>query len=338
MSTRRVLSWTVGIALALAFVAVGVAWAAPTNSFLFLPHEAQALDGKVVVKGAKPKDDKGGIYYVDVTVRRTNWLERLVPFLRPDGATVVPEDALLQPGSSFEERQKVSLAEMARSEDVAAAVALRAAGYKVSAVPRGVIVEAIDPSVPAARILKDGDVIVEAAGRPVRTTGDLREAVGTVEPGESVALRLRRGGTPRDVTVRTVHLRGDPSHPIIGIQITQAADIHLPFDVDIDLGDVGGPSAGLPFALDVLQELGRDVDRGYRVAATGEMELDGTVAPIGGMRQKVLGVRKAGADVFLVPAGDNAAVARRYAGNLRVIAVENFQQALRKLAALPRKG
>jgi PDZ domain-containing protein len=125
---------------------------------------------------------------------------------------------------------------------------------------------------------------------------------------------------------------------IIGIRITQAAEIDLPIDVDIDLGDVGGPSAGLPFALGVLQELGEDVDRGYRVAATGEIELDGTVVPIGGMKQKVLGVRKAGADLFLVPSGDNAAVARRYAGKLRVIAVDNFQQALRALASLPRKG
>ncbi len=81
----------------------------------------------------------------------------------------------------------------------------------------------------------------------------------------------------------------------------------------------------------------KDIDRGYRVAATGELELDGTVAPIGGMRQKVLGVRHAGAEVFVVPAGDNAVVARRYAGNLRVIAVENFQQALRALATLPQK-
>ncbi len=338
MTNRRVLSWTVGIALSLSFVVVGVAWALPTNSFLFLPHQAQPLAGKVVVKGAKGTDEKGAIYYVDVTVRRTNWLERLVPFVRPEGATLVPEAALLQAGSSFEERRQESLAEMARSEDVAAAVALRAAGYQVSAAPRGALVEAIDPSVPAARILKDGDVIVEAAGRPIRTTGDLRDAVSTVEPGESVALRVRRGGKPQDVTVKTVHFPGVPTRPIIGIQITQAADIKLPVDVRIDLGDVGGPSAGLPFALDVLQELGRDVDRGYRVAATGEMELDGTVAPIGGMRQKVIGVRKAGADVFLVPAGDNARVARRYAGNLRVIAVENFQQALRKLAALPRKG
>ncbi len=107
--------------------------------------------------------------------------------------------------------------------------------------------------------------------------------------------------------------------------------------MDIGLGETGGPSAGLPFALEVLQELGKDVDRGYRVAATGEIELDGTVGPVGGLKQKTLGVKAADADVFLVPAGENAAVARHYAGNMRVIPVESFQQALRALRTLPQK-
>jgi PDZ domain-containing protein len=104
--------------------------------------------------------------------------------------------------------------------------------------------------------------------------------------------------------------------------------------VNIDLGQVGGPSAGLPFALDVLQELGTNVDHGLKVVATGEMELDGTVAPIGGVKQKTYGARRAGADVFLVPAGENAAEARRYAGNLRIIPVTSFQQALSSLSTI----
>jgi Lon-like protease len=339
LTPRRVLAWTIGLTISITVVLLAVGWITPTSDFLFLPNEAQRLNDSIVkVQGAKPADEKGGIYYVDVSVRRARWLERHVGFLRPDGASVVPEEALLQPGSTFAERRKTSLAEMARSEEIAAAVALEAAGYDVHVVPQGAIVENIDPSAPAARQLLIGDVILEAAGRTVRTPGDLREAVGTVKPGELVVLRIRRDGKTRELTVKTVPAPYDASRPIIGIQISQAADIDLPVDVKIDLGDVGGPSAGLPFALDVLQELGRDVDHGHRIAATGEMELDGTVGPIGGIRQKVLGVKKAGIDVFLVPAGDNAEEAKRYAGNLRVIPVENFQQALRSLATLPRKG
>jgi PDZ domain-containing protein len=133
----------------------------------------------------------------------------------------------------------------------------------------------------------------------------------------------------------------DPSNPkraIVGILIDQAADIRLPVKVRINLGDVGGPSAGHAFALEVMEKLGRDVDHGKRVAATGEIGLDGSVGPIGGVKQKTLGARKSHVDVFLVPAGDNAAEARRYADGLRIIPVRTFQQALHALATLPRKS
>ncbi len=139
------------------------------------------------------------------------------------------------------------------------------------------------------------------------------------------------------MTVKTVESRVEPGRALIGIRVSQAADIKLPVKVDINLGDVGGPSAGLPFALDVLQELGTNVDHGRRVVATGEIALDGSVGPIGGVKQKTFGARKAGADVFLVPAGDNATEARRYAGNLRIIPVKSFQQALSALRTLPPK-
>jgi PDZ domain-containing protein len=85
-----------------------------------------------------------------------------------------------------------------------------------------------------------------------------------------------------------------------------------------------------------MQKLGRNVLHGHRVAATGEMELNGQVAPIGGIKQKTYGVRQAGADVFLVPAGQNARDARRYAGPVRIIPVHNIGQALHALATLPR--
>jgi Lon-like protease len=104
--------------------------------------------------------------------------------------------------------------------------------------------------------------------------------------------------------------------------------------VTIDSQGIGGPSAGLAFALEILQDLGRNVAHGKKVAATGELALDGRVLPIGGVKQKTLGARRADVDVFLVPAGENAREARRYADGLRIIPVENVQQALRALATL----
>jgi Lon-like protease len=113
--------------------------------------------------------------------------------------------------------------------------------------------------------------------------------------------------------------------------------VHLPIRVSIDANGVGGPSAGLAFALEVLQQLGRNVDHGLKIAATGELYLDGQVGPIGGIEQKTIGARAAGVDAFLVPAGQNATDARKYAHGLRIIPVESFQQALRVLATLAPK-
>jgi PDZ domain-containing protein len=124
---------------------------------------------------------------------------------------------------------------------------------------------------------------------------------------------------------------------LIGVIVEPATQVKLPFPVRIDTGSIGGPSAGLAFALDVLEELGRDVDHGYKVAVTGALDPDGTVEPIGGLKQKAIGVRRAKVDVFLVPAGDNAKEARKYVGPVRVIPVESFRQALRALATLPPK-
>jgi PDZ domain-containing protein len=134
------------------------------------------------------------------------------------------------------------------------------------------------------------------------------------------------------VAVKTVHDPQDPKRTIIGVGIEPAVTITLPLKVSIDLGRVGGPSAGLAFALDILEELGRNVDHGLKVAATGEINLDGSVGPIGGVKQKTIGAKQAGVNVFLVPAGENATEAKRYAGSMRVVPVETFRQALRALA------
>lgn len=316
---------------------VFLAWLVPAGDFLYLPNTPKPLDGKVQVEGGKEPAPPGQISYVDVSIRRVTWLERLVPFLRPDGSSLVAEDVVLPPGTSFADRRKDAAAQMDRSERVAAAVALREAGFEVKALPRGAFVEGVDPSVPAADVLEYGDVIVAAAGRPVRTPAELREAVATVDPGDPIRLLLRRGGEARSVVVTTVEDPQEEGRGLIGIRVGQDATIErLPRKVTIDLGDVGGPSAGLPFALDVLERLGRDVDRGYDVVATGEIELDGTVIGVGGVKQKTVGVRESGADVFLVP-GENADEARRYAGDVRVIPVDSFQQALRALETLPQK-
>jgi PDZ domain-containing protein len=324
-----------GTAVVLGLVGVAATalllWWLPANDFLFVPDRAKPLADKVVVQGGQDPAD-GDVYYVDLFVRRIRKLEQLLPFTRPEGSTFVPEERLLPDGTTDQDRDRQNAEDMQRSEKIAAVVALRALGYDVEATPNGVLVTSVYTNVPAARVLEANDVIVGVNGVAVRTPPQLRREIGLITPGSDVRLTIRRGGKERDVTVRTVPNPQDSSRAVVGILVDQDAKIELPIDVDIDLGRVGGPSAGLPFALEIVRKLGRDITHGCRIAATGALALDGTVIPIGGVKQKTVGARRADVDFFVVPAGENAKDARDNAKGLPIIPVESFQQALRALA------
>jgi Lon-like protease len=314
-----------------------VLWIVPSDQYLLIPDTPHPAATVVTVKGEKPGRGAGGIYFLDVQERPATQLEADFPGLAPDGSSFVPASEVQAPGVSQSQNQQVELEEMARSQQIAAAVALRQLGYKVAISATGALIVAIGPGTPAAGKLIPGDVIVSVDGRRVDTPEQARRLLQRRRPGAVVNLGVRNQSGLRTVSLKTIANPVDRSRPLVGVLLEQAAHIKLPFPVTIDTGNIGGPSAGLAFALEVMKKLGKNVDRGYKVAATGEMFLDGTVGPIGGVRQKTIGARQAGVDILLVPAGDNARVARRYAGRVRVIPVETFRQALHALATLPPK-
>ena len=330
-----------GTLLGLVVVAAIVLYLVPSNDYLLLPDTAHPVAPLVQVQGGKNPTGSGGIYFVDVFERRASMFESLFPWIH-DGATLVPANQIVPPGVSDNAVKQADLREMSISQRVAAAVALRRLGYKVVARPSGVVVAALDSRSHAVGKLRPTDVITQVNGTPTPTIAELRTALAKVHPGDTVTLTISRGTTANGGEKLVVHVQTmadatNPKRAIVGFAPEQAAEIRLPLHVSIDAGNVGGPSAGLAFALEVMEKLGRNVDRGYKVAATGQIELNGTVTPIGGVKQKIFGVRQADADVFLVPAGDNARVARRYASGVRVIPVKSFPQALQALATLPPK-
>jgi PDZ domain-containing protein len=326
-----------GAVVGLLLVAGIVLYLLPSNDYLLLPDRGHPVAPLVQVQGGHDPTGPGGIYFVDVFERRARMLESLFPFIRR-GSTLVPAKLIVPPGVTDNDVRRADERAMRISQRVAAAVALHRLGYHVVARPDGVIVTAVELGSHAVGKLRPADVIDAVDGKRTPTIGRLRAILGRVTPGEVVTLRIRRGDSRTAVAVQTVPDPLDRTRALVGFTPDQAAEIRLPISVRIDVGNVVGPSAGLAFALEVMEELGHDVDHGYRVAATGQMELDGTVAPIGGAKQKIFGARMAGAQVFLVPAGDNARIARQYAHGMRVIPVHSFPQALHALANLPRKG
>ena len=317
--------------LALVAVVLGL-FLIPSSQYVFLPDPAHPVAPYVSVPGGHDPAH-GGVYYVDVVVRKATLLERLFGGLH-EGADLYPATAVDPPGVNDQERRRIDLQDMQRSQEIAAAVALRAAGKKVVLRPTGARVVVIQPQRPAVGKLQPDDVIVAVGDHQVRTPRDVFTAMSKTKIGQVVRFTVRRDKRTLVVPIKTVASDTTPRRPVVGIFLETALDIHLPFPVRINVGSVGGPSAGLAFALDVMEELGRDVVHGHKVAATGELFADGSVGPIGGIKQKTIGARQAGVDAFLVPAGENAQDARKHADGLRIIPVESFPQALRALATL----
>jgi len=340
MNLRRVLTpFRLAVAGILVIVVAAVLIVTTTNAgsgeFLLVPDRAHPLAGLVKVPGAATPDSRGGIYYVDVLERRASFFDRIFP---PKGATVIRQSQLTPPGVSEEQRIKADRLDMRLSQQVATAVALRALGYKARIHEIGVRVALVYGQTHAVGKLRPGDVIVAADGHRVHSVIQLHNLLGQHKVGDTVSLVYLRDGLRHHVQVVTSSDPAEARRAIIGFQPQPALDLRVPFSIKFDLGGVGGPSAGLAFALEILEQRGRDIDHGYKVAATGTIAPDGSVGEIGAVQQKAIGARDAHVDVFLVPAGDNYRAARKYAGTVRVIPVQTFQQALHALATLPPKG
>jgi PDZ domain-containing protein len=307
-----------------------VLWLLPdSGTDIRLVDPAHPVDPIVSVPSDAKTPQPGPIYFVDVRERPARLLERLVPFVRPSGSSLAPA-----PPVSSSVEQQIGQQDMTESQKVAAVVALNHLGYDVKTTSGGVTIVLVEKGAPAAKVLRTGDVIVAADGKKVNSVFALRAVLAKHRPGDVVQITFLRDGKRRTVPIKTVADPEDSKRALVGVSARDNLKVNLPVNIKIDAGNVGGPSAGLAFALDILQELGRNVTHGHRIAATGEIALDGSVGPIGGVKQKTFGARKAGVDAFLVPAGENAQEARRYADGLRIIPVKNFPQALRALATL----
>jgi len=302
----------------------------PSDHYIVLPDRARPTDPLVRIPGEESQDEED-IYMVDVRIGRASLFERLFPWTK-EGADLLPERAVNPAGVSDRQRRQSSLNDMSRSQLIAITVALRELGREVDVNESGAEIVLVQPDSPADGVLEVGDVIVEAEGQEVESIQGLQRALSDVEPGQDVELTVQRGDERVQVTSGTQAAPDDADRAVMGVQVQDALDFEFPVDIEIDAGNIGGPSAGLAFALDIIDELGDDIDRGRKIVATGELTLDGEVLPIGGVKQKAIGAREAGADIFLVPDG-NFEDAKKATDDLEIIPVSNIEEALSVLAA-----
>ncbi len=309
-----------------------------SDKLLEVPDKAHPLSGLINVPGSTRRQDGGGIYYVDVVLQKASLLQASFKQFRPEGADLIPQKDFVPTGLTYAQELKIDQETMKVSQRKASVVALRALGLKFPAREGGVRVAAIDSDSRARGVLQPQRRGNLASCRD--RCAEPAHALARHRPGDVVSIGVLRAGRRLDFRIKTIADRTDPRRALIGFAPVEVVKAKLPVPVHFDLGrDVGGPSAGLAFALEVLEQRGRDVDHGLKVAATGEIQLDGSVTSIGGVKQKTIGARQAHVDAFLVPVdGDNAKVAKQYAHGLRIVPVKNFQQALQALATLPRNS
>jgi len=256
-----------------------------------------------------------------------NIFTALQAWLTSDEA-VVPEQELFGPGQTQRQMTRQDTQEMAGSEQTATAAALCLLGLKFTVVDK---VMTVEKEMPATGVLQPGDVITAVDGKPVTCKADTGTMIRSHPPGTPVTLSIERDGSARQFRLTTARLAG---HAVVGIAVTQSYR-GFPLGVQIRVGDIGGPSAGLMFALAIVDKLTPGSLTGGRfVAGTGEISVSGAIGPIGGIQQKMAGARKAGATVFLTPAANCPDTSGAVPSGLRLIKVSTLAGAVRALHAL----
>jgi Lon-like protease len=257
---------------------------------------------------------------------RFNIFTALVAWLNPHQA-VVPESEICPAGQTQKQTQEQDTQEMTSSQQTATAAALTELHIPYST---QVVVVNPEQGFPAYGVLKAGDVITAVDGKPVTSQAGLSKLVYAHPAGSTLTLTITRDGQSRQVQVGTKLSGG---HPVMGVQITE--EYKFPFQVKISVGDIGGPSAGMMFALGIIDKLTKtNLTAGRFIAGTGEIEPSGKVDPIGGIQQKMVGARNAGATIFLTPAANCADAKGAVPAGLRLVKVSTLNQAVTDLEAL----
>jgi PDZ domain-containing protein len=300
----------------------------PTLNTLAKDSSGQPL---IAITGHPTYTTKGNLNLVTISYQggpgsNLNLFQAVRAWLDPSEA-VVPQTELFPPGQSAQQTQAQDTEQMASSQELATAAALTQLHIKYTT---QVEVLSTVAGYPASKSLKAGDVIQAVDGKPVAGESSLSSMITAHPVGSTIQLQVLRAGKTLTVPIAS-KLSGGTA--VIGVQVQE--QYKFPFNVRITVGDIGGPSAGMMFALGIIDTLTPgDLTGGKEIAGTGTIDADGSVGPIGGIRQKLVGARRAGADYFLAP-GDNCDEVRGHVpGGLQVIQVSTLDQARTDVAAI----
>jgi PDZ domain-containing protein len=268
------------------------------------PGSTLDVSRDITITGVATDAVQGEYLLTSVRLERPSALSALVAWIR--GREIVTQSQVFPEDTDPDEYFRQQRAVFRQSRLFAAAAAAEEAGLEVAVQGTGVVVENVLPGSPAAKVLRPGDVIVRMNDNEVKIASEVQDAVKARPPGARFELVVERGRRSRsvDVVVRSVSLSG-LGEPVTGIGVlitTRDFDVDLPFDIRFRERRIGGPSAGLAYALAISDMLeADDFARGVTVGATGTIDVEGRVGPVGGLQAKAQALEDADADLFLVP-------------------------------------
>lgn len=248
-----------------------------------------------------------------------SWFQVLIAWADPN-QLVLPLDEVFPPNRTTEEIRAESSLQMEVSQQDAIAAALTKLGYEV---PRQMYVASVIEDSPSSKILVAGDFVLAAGGEPVETFEELRGQIQLSE-GSPIVLEVERDGVERSFEITPEERDGSW---VIGAMIGYT--YNFPVTIELQLGEVGGPSGGLMFALGILDALEPgDLAGTHHVSGTGTISADGLVGPIGGVELKMLAAKDSGADLFLLPDGNCQEALGQVPDGLSVISVRDLDEAV----------
>ncbi|MEV6377355.1 PDZ domain-containing protein [Micromonospora sp. WP24] len=290
-----------------------------------------AENGKDVIQvsGRATSTSAGQLRLTTVGVQPSVKLRSAIAGWFSKDEAVVPRELIYPPGESQQQVEKRNAEDFAASQTSAETAALRELGFPVQ-----VVVKAVTAGGPSVGMLAPGDVLTSVDGQPVPVAARLTELIRAKRAGSALTIGYTRDGAPATARITS---REQDGNPRIGVEVEQKQP--HPFTLNIDLEDIGGPSAGLMFALGIVDKLTpADLTGGMVVAGTGTIDDEGKVGPIGGIAQKLVGAKHAGAKVFLVPADNCAEAVRNPQPDLPLIRVGSLDEALTALDTLRAGG
>lgn len=322
--------------------------------FALVPSDAEPVADRLAFDAVQRYRADGSILFVTIREPEITMLDYLVSKGEPEVSLLSYTDKF---GEQTPDQQRQFNVEMMRSaKETAEYVALKQLGYPAEIIPGDVIVsnlvcleanadgtECLDYA-PSDDVLDPGDKLLAVDGVELHVIDDLGPVLEKHQPGDVVTVEYERQGVgTRTGKVELIASNDGTDRTIIGFQPFDTASAELPFEVDIDSGAIGGPSAGLAFTLTLIDELTPgELTGGHEIAVTGTIQIDGSVGAIGGLVSKTSAVKQRGAKVFIVPKNqgeDNIAQARAVAGDdLEIIPVDNLGEALAALARFGGNG